>query len=259
MKKLAILILSIVLFCGMLAGCGNDLMLSVSDNGITDYDAEDITDGFELKWKEYYYSGNPRSSVPAGNVIILNATNTTETNYSAKIRVTFFDESGEEVGKETKNIRDFPAGHSRDVIWWSCPDYSTYSTELELTEYTGDSYVEHISIKFGTQTKEFLVDPADPNSAKYSELVARTSLIFDCPIPKMYVSYDVALFDNKEEIYIIYEVAKTVFPQSECGYVCYSANQFLKDADINKRLELPPELTGDVLVIFSMDNIKVYN
>lgn len=257
MKKVVSLVLCFILACCTFFGCVSDSKISVSDRGMTDYDAENITDGFELKWKEYYYNGNLHSSVPAGNVIILNATNTTNTNYSIKIKITFFDENGDEVGKETRNIRDFPAGHSRDVIWCSCPDYSTYTTELELTEYTGVSYADHVSINFGTQTTIFLVDPEDSNSAKYSEIAARTSLKFDCPIPQMYVSYVVALFDNKGEIYIIYDVAKTVFPQSESGYVWYSVNQFLKDPDINKRLELPPELTGELQVIFSMDNIKV--
>lgn len=259
MKKIASLALTLILVCCAFFGCVSDLNISVSDEGITEFDKEDITDGFEFKWKEYYYNGNPHSDIPEGNVLILNATNTTDTNYSIKIKVTFFDENGKEAGKKTKNIRDFPAGYNRYVVFDSCPDYSTYLSELVLTEYTGDSYADHISFKFGTQTEKFLVDTTDPLSDIYNELVARTSFKFDCPIPEMYVTYDVVLFDNKGEIYIIFGTGEKTYPHKEGGHNYSSTNRFLKEDDRKNKDELPDELTGDVQVIFSMDNLKVYN
>ncbi len=266
MKKLTVLILTAVLLCIVFAGCRNDVLDQdendqsnyVPELVIIDYDKEEVIDGFEMKGKLFLYSENSPIVNTDGKVLILDATNTTENNYSVKIRITFFDENGEKIRKESKSIREFPAGHSQYVVFKSCPDYTTYETEIVLTEYIGDTYADHISFKIFTEVRDLPFDPANGIFIEYSTLVAQSSFEFDCPNPEMYVNYDVILFDKTGAVYTIFDRGTKANEQTEHGYSEYSSYKLLTASDEKSEVEIPDELAGDIHVIFSLESIKYY-
>jgi len=121
MKKITMFLFAILLACSTMIGCQQDKPEDTTDKTevnqqestddkdetaetlpkfedvITEYDQDDSQQGFSIKGKRYYYKGNAVMDAvearvfPAGEVLILNVTNETDTNYTATLTVTYAD------------------------------------------------------------------------------------------------------------------------------------------------------------------------
>ena len=267
MKKLTALLIALILLCSTFVGCDDD---SPTVNGgqnnsddaefndvIKDYDKEETIDGFTVKGKGYYYKGcdTPPGSIDLseGEVLILNVKNNTETHYSITLNMTYLDENGEEIKKDSKYIEQFPSKYQRYVLFRPGTDYDSYVCEVTKTEYTGEIYVDRISIGFDNIRKGKLRVKGwqeEGGLTYYPTLWLYTLVKFEAPVPKLGVSYVTILFDNTGEIYLMCTGGGRYF--GEPGQdTAASGFAFKSIRDKDAKIEIPDELKGDISVIFT--------
>jgi len=284
MKKITTFWLAILLACGTMIGCQQDTLQGSSNENeagqqestddkddtdetlppfedvIKEYDQDDSQQGFSIKGKRYYYKGNAVMDefdpgvFPAGEVLILNVTNETDTNYSTTLTVTYSDESGNIIKTEKQAFKEFAAGFQKYFLFKPIKSYTSYTCELSLTEYTGEINIDKISYEFEPLEEDFdmiynfiLQD----DFTKYPSILARFRVNL-LPHPELFISELGIIFDNKGEIYLI----------RQYGYNMYNAATELTEnyftlpvyQTTEKELVWPEELTGEVngIVIYDI-------
>lgn len=230
MKKLTAILLALLLACGTMIGCDKETPQNEPagketteqgsketspsetepqmDDVIKDYDQDDSQQGFAIYGKKYYYKGYPAldeaSGYTAGDVLILDVKNTTETNYTAAVTVTLFDETGNAIKTETKEFEQFIAGYQTCFLFNSKESFASYTCGLSLTEYTDEVIVDKISYEFvGYQT-------VDSNGAAMggqktaNQMDAKIKLTKPSTVPTFYGSATLVIFDSTGEICLVY-------------------------------------------------------
>ncbi len=290
MKKLIALLLAVLLLCSTLIGCKKEDILGgeSTENGkepnastqsetlppkedviehyeqedvIEHYEQDDSQQGFTIKGKRYYYKGNDVMSqmtvnvYPAGEMLLLNVTNETDTNYTATLKVTYLNESGEIIKTETQTFKQFAAGYQTYFLFRPQNSYTSYTCELSLAEYTGETWVDKLSFKMEKPREDdlwisTLVSQGDHK--KYPSI--RVDYIWnELPHPELRISRIVIIFDNTGEIYLIRKVGDKLLPalttpDNNRGRFSLPIYQTTEET-----LVWPEELTGEV------DGIVIYD
>ena len=284
MKKITVFLLAILLACGTMIGCQQDTLQGASNENeagqqestddkadtdetlppfedvIKEYDQDDSQQGFSIKGKRYYYKGNAVMDefdarvFPAGEVLILNVTNETDTNYTATLTITYADESGKIIKTEKQTFKQFAAGYQKYFLFEPIKSYTSYTCELSLTEYTGEINIDKISCEFANlEERDFWIDTLQMQDdyTKYPSILARFPVKL-LPHPELIISRIVIIFDNTGEIYLIRKLG---------NYTLAAATGSIEDMidcevyqTTEKKLSWPEELTGEIngIVIYDI-------
>lgn len=230
MKKLTAIILALLLACGTMIGCDKETPQNKPagketteqgsketspaetepqmDDVIKDYDREDSQQGFSIKGKKFYYTGNesldPRSGYSAGDILILNVKNETTTNYTVQLTVSLFDEEGGKIKTETQEFEQFIAGYQNYFLFDSKKPFATYTCDLSLVEYTGEVIVDKLSYDL-----EGFREVAAPDQEALEQGVQKTTkqnfgrtklTVQDGYVPTFYGIQMAVVFNKAEEI-----------------------------------------------------------
>ena len=95
---------------------------------MTSVDAE--VNGISVKGQKYYYEYNDE------DFLILDVENLTDKISTVEIAVTFYDEKGNEVAKETEHFPDLVPDGTQTLIFRPYKDFEGFTYELTATEFT---------------------------------------------------------------------------------------------------------------------------
>lgn len=243
MKKLICILIAIIM-CVSVLGCNEEPIEIIShDDVITDYDNE-FTDsnGFLLKEKKYTFKG--------ANVLIINAQNNTDKNYSVTVEGEYLDSNGNVLKNESWLFEQFAAGYNHYFVFNPEITFDKFVYTINATEYSGEVYISDLSTGHGEiyetsmVNKELVIQKGD--MTEYPVFMIDAGLI-NAPEDLMVYSKFV-LFDNTGNIYSIYE-------KGENGG---SGSYKVYEPPIGENVTLPQELTGKIKCIFSVSDAFIY-
>ncbi len=272
MKKITAFLLALLLTCGTMIGCQMKLPDDKADTAetlpqfedvIKEYDQDDSQQGFSIKRKRYYYKGNavmdefniPQTPYPAGEVLLLNVKNETDTNYSATLTVTYFDENGEKIKTEKQVFKEFAAGFQKYCLFKPQNSYASYACELTLTEYTGEIWADKIYYSGICNIEKRYLDiwkyvHENDDYSNYPSVDANIGIV-EQPHPELNkLSVMAIIFDNTGEIYIIQQVGWSCDAETE-EHINYRSVTLYQTTE--KELVWPEELKGELQVIVVID------
>ena len=160
MKKAVLLFFVFCVFLATLCGCEKEPTYTVqSEDPIESYDnesrivvegskAEDSSEhapaegDFVVKGKKYVYQ--MLDCIPAEEVVILNVSNETATNYEVTMHLTYLDGSGTVLKEETQIYQDIAAGSSTYFVFRPKISFADYSYTLSVKEHEGPCYLSNI-------------------------------------------------------------------------------------------------------------------
>ena len=282
MKKILALSLTLILFLTVATGCAktepSETELPTknqtdtpanSDDYIKSYDKEEFfpigdseTEGFLLKGKKYEYYGN--------DVLILKVESKTDTAYSIKMRVTYYDESGEKIRSTNKSFEGFAAGWENYFVFQPNTSFTSFDYELNTNEFTGTAYSGFINTKEcgGAVQGELYNSLLWANPYGQQEQIGdpsnrRVSIIIKSNLSAMneetlYYAPEIIVFDNKGDLYYLNTInaASMLSPDGggEFTTVIYASDTLWKEKD---KFVWPEELTGDIYCIFGFEAVDV--
>jgi len=234
-----------------------------TEDFIKDYDQDDSKQGFSIKGKRYSYKGCvmerlARKVYPAGEMLLLNVTNQTDTNYSATLTVTYLDENGEKIKTEKQTFKQFAAGYQKYFLFNPQKSYASYTCELSLTEYTGEILANKIScagINRVFEDKDYIWNFYFDNNdnQKYPTITAQIKMEL-LPHPEFRYSKLFIIFDNTGEIYMIQKQGnEKVYAATEPGDDYHTVNLY---QTTEKKLVWPEELKGELKAIVIFDILE---
>ncbi len=279
MKKLIAILLALLLVCGTLMSCDKDVpgeeTIKNQNNPVetkpVDTDAPEAEpveegvyaeqyhsqQGFSIKGKGYSYKGNElmkgEGVYPAGEVLLLNVTNETDTNYSVLLSVTYFDENGEKIKTDSQRFKQFAAGFERYFLFTPQAPYASYTCDLSLTEYTGDVYVDKFHFEFEKLTERNTRVRGIEDTSTHPVLFVQFENK-QLPHPLVYLSRTVIVFDNTGEIYHIQKIGEEKNDPITEPQSTYSTVSVYYTTE--KKLVVPEKLTGELEVIVIYDIVK---
>lgn len=269
MKKLTAFLLTILLASIAVVGCDkaapneaskgnetNQSETSAQSEDITkDYDQDDSQQGFTIYGKKYYYKGHSFSDqytgYSEGDVLILTVTNETDTDYKARVKVTFLDQNGEKLKTDSKSFTQYIAGYTNYFIFQAGEEYASYTCDLTLTEISeeerADILVDKLIMSYEGLRERFTLDA----EKFYSEgvinevpgILGRTICSFTGEVPRKCVTGYLVLFGNTGEIYII----------DNCGAMTYapapSDHYIYFERENKSKVVWPEELKGELTAL----------
>ena len=152
-------VLFLLMLCVLLCACKKDVD---TDYTIESYDAESRV---QVGQTESTESNAQNASVPENDagtflvkdktytygehdVVLLDVTNETATNYTITIDMTYYDEQGGEIQTETKSFEQFIAGYQNFFVFTPQIPFADYSYTVSATEYTGEVFVTAFDYRF---------------------------------------------------------------------------------------------------------------
>ncbi len=234
-----------------------------TEDFIKDYDQVDSKQGFSIKGKRYSYKGCVMEQMapkvyPAGEMLLLNVTNKTDTNYSATLTVTYLDENGEKIKTEKQTFKQFAAGLQKYFLFNPQNAYTSYTCELSLTEYTGEILANRISCAGITRVYEtdsviWTLCQKNNDFQKYPSINAQIKMEL-LPHPEFRYSKLFIIFDNTGEIYMIQKSG------NEKAYAATEPDDDYHTAKLyqttEKKLVWPEELKGELKAIVIFDILE---
>ncbi len=236
MKKLTAILLALLLACGTMIGCDKETPQNEPagketteqgsketspsetepqmDDVIKDYDQDDSQQGFIIHGKKYNYKGNEAfdeyGAYTAGDVLLLEVKNTTDTNYTAAVTVNLFNEAGEKIGTQKREFEQFIAGYKNYFLINTKDSFASYTCDLTLTEYTGEVVVDKVSFEFVYDNFVSMdVSQGVKNHSEKPKPRFKTST--DSPVPTFDWWSMVVIFDKAGEICVLSDRAGRFF------------------------------------------------
>lgn len=248
MKRLIAFLLVLFLAGGTVIGCEKDEAKDESSKTeavLTDYDRVDSLQGFIVKGQKHPFNNR--------DILILDVENTTDSNYTVKISITFYDEAGEPIKTQKKTVEQFPAEYKQAGLFRPQCIFDSYICELSLEEYTGEVYISTFCPErtIDIEKKEMPLPPYT-DMTRYPTLIAKFPIRFGpcTSLPDQYglsVSGDVVLFDNTGKVYGIFSEWSEIYPNidsNSSGTIDFEIFHS-KDPD----WKFPEELTGELTAI----------
>jgi len=264
MKKSIFSILLISFMLHTLIGCSNTQIptntpddTTGGDNSsapafvdvIKDYDTVDetSTDGFVIKSKKYDYEEN--------NVVLLNVENHSEENYTVTVDMTYYDDAGNEIVKESQFFEGFDANWQKYFIFKPGRAFSSYKYTLTTEDFNGECYGKTFTFRFdGLEENRVNLGKDENGVAKGMGRGIRGKFLYKIEYSESLDHWLTAVFfNNKGEIYHIYEISKIGNKPS------YMENEFSRALVLGtaNSVEWPEELKGETSGILILNNIGI--
>ena len=254
MRKSTSFILLIIFILLATFGCSSTEVSSNDTTGptfvdpIKDYDTVDetSTDGFIIKAKKYDYQDN--------NVIIMNVENQTDDNYTVTVDLTYYDDSGKEITKESQSFEGFAANWQKYFMFKPDRAFSSYEYKITTEDFDGECYGNTITYKYDgvEEGRAFLgVDENGEPIGMGKAIYGRIPFKYEYPGILDILYYGI-IFDNKGEICAI----GSGMSYMESPYVeqNFGIKVVLGTKD---SVEWPENLKGETAGIFILDKIGV--
>ena len=258
MKKILAIILTLSMLILVLCSCGEEL---ADQYEISNYDGvsevSTNSDGKLLvKDKKYDYDEN--------NFVILDVTNTSETDFGVKITMTYFDESGKELGKEDKSFGSFSKGYQNYFCFAPNFAFETYSYAIETSEYTGQHYEDKVEVKAlqlgeakGTFNKYY--PPKEYDGDDFIDYKKYPSIMFsftysNASTNKLNVPVTFIIFNRNDEVISIIDRTATIEPKWKIGDDYDSFILYITSQD---ELTWPEKYKGEIKTIVCVRDIII--
>ena len=262
MKKSISVILLISLMLLTLIGCNNtdtpaDDTTDDNNNSapafvdpINDYDKVDdsSTDGFVIKSKKYDYEEN--------NVVIMNVENQSENNYTVTVDMTYYDDGGNQITKESQSFEGFSANWQKYFMFKPDRAFSSYEYKLTTEVFDGECYDKTFTFDDNVVVKEGRVTLGEDENG-IDKGLGRGILGFikyKYDYPQLLEFWLTAVFfDKNGEIYYISTMSK------EINEAPYMENEFCRELVLGTKdsVEWPEELKGETSGILILNNIGI--
>lgn len=82
------------------------------------------------------------------NVLLFDAENLSEDNYTVGIIAKFYDENGKQLTAVTKKVEGFAAGEQRYILLEPETTFSSYSYTMITEDYNGECFTKYLDFKF---------------------------------------------------------------------------------------------------------------
>jgi len=160
---------------------------------IKDYDTVDETsiDGFTVKAKKYDYKEN--------NVVLMNVENHSENNYTVTVDMTYYDDGGNEITKESQSYEGFSANWQKYFAFDPGIPFSSYDFTVTTEEYSGECYAQYVDISFG-QLEEALTEVEGDTVTKYPSIIS-TCYPKNSSGYQLMTGYHLVVIDNTGKIF----------------------------------------------------------
>jgi len=222
---------------------------SIFFDHIKDYDTVDekSTDGFTIKAKKYDYEEN--------NVVLLSVENQSENNYTVTVDLTYYDDAGKEITKESQSFEGFAANWQKYFLFKPDKAFSSYEYKLTTENFSGECYgknfnFEHTGIREGRVSLGLDENGNHKGLGKgiLGDIVVRyeSSEILDFWVTPIF-------FDTNGEIYFIDSLRKV---GNKPPYADYTVSSVLV-VGTEESVDFPKELNGDTNGILILNNIGV--
>ena len=147
-KKIVPCLLLVALCIVSFYGCGSAKELSaepyaVSFEKISEFTPtgeENIKGGIVVRERKYTYHET--------DLVIFQVENTTERAYSVTISGTFYDETGEELGTDSKTFEEFASGHQRYFLFSPGFVFERFEYKVETTKHSSDCPAALLTAEF---------------------------------------------------------------------------------------------------------------
>ena len=216
---------------------------------IKDYDTVDdlSTEGFVIKSKKYDYEDN--------NVVIMNVENQSKNNYTVTVDMTYYDDAGNEIVKESQFFEGFDANWQKYFIFKPDRAFSSYKYTLTTEDFNGECYGKTFTFRFdGLEENRVNLGKDENGVAKGMGRGIRGKFLYKIEYSKSLDHWLTAVFfNNKGEIYHIYEISKIGNTPS------YMENEFSRALVLGtaNSVEWPEELKGETSGILILNNIGI--
>ena len=206
MKKSISVILLISLMLLTLIGCSNtdtpadDTTAPTFVDVIKDYDKIDdsSTEGFTVKAKKYDYEEN--------NLVLLSVENQTENNYTVTVDMTYYDDGGNEITKESQSFEGFAANWQKYFLFKPDKAFSSYEYKLTTENFSGECLGNKFTYKFAGVKEDRGVIAYDEISVTYGRIIYG-SFLYSYDYPELLgYKFTPILFDNKGDLFSIVKV-----------------------------------------------------
>lgn len=258
MKKTLAILLTLSILMLTLCSCGEEI---AEQYEISNYDGvsevSTNSDGkFLVKDKKYDYDEN--------DFVILDVTNTSETDCGVKITMTYFDESGKELGKEDKSFGSFSKGYQNYFCF--APEYAfeTYSYNLEISEYTGQHYEDKVEVKALQLSEAKMVfntayPPDEVDGDNFIDFRKYPSITFsytysNTSTERLSVPVTFVIFNEKNEVIKLIDRTATIEPKWKIGDDYDSFILYITSQD---ELTWPEKYKGEIKTIVCVRDITV--
>ena len=212
MKKSISVVLLIAFTLLTLFGCNNtDTPTNTPDDTdndptpafvdvIKDYDKIDdsSTEGFTVKAKKYDYEEN--------NLVLLSVENQTENNYTVTVDMTYYDDGGNEITKESQSFEGFAANWQKYFLFKPDKAFSSYEYKLTTENFSGECLGNKFTYKFAGVKEDRGVIAYDEISVTYGRIIYG-SFLYSYDYPELLgYKFTPILFDNKGDLFSIVKV-----------------------------------------------------
>lgn len=252
-KALAILLCAVLLIS--VSGCGNAEDTIPMGKPAFTYDNETTVDGMLVREKKFDYENK--------NVVILQVTNQTDTDYDLTVRMDMFNEAGEKLGTVEKEFTGFAAGYQNYFLFQPGIAFESFAYTLTTTPFEGTAYAPYVKFESpdGDGRIGYLEIGPRPVSPDTS-IIALYAMYFkqNTYSETLWIGADFVLFDNRGEIYQINTLmGDTVLAGSEASEQVREiakTDTLWKD---RKEYQLPEELQGDVTGLVAVKQVDIEN
>ena len=257
MKK-SVLFLSML--CVLLCACKKDVD---TDYTIESYDAESRV---QVGQTESAESNTPTESVPESNagtflvkdktytygehdVVLLDVTNETATNYTITIDMTYYDEQGGELGTESKIFEQFIAGYQNFFVFTPQIPFADYSYTVSATEYTGEVFVTAFDYRFEglEESRQSITEEEAKGNFKKYPTISAVFTYGNTHYEKRGMMLTMLLFNDKNELVYITEYTVYGDPGLELGIQYKSPIVY---QTMEETLTWPEQYKGEIRAIF---------
>ena len=167
---------------------------------IKDYDKVDdsSTEGFVIKSKKYDYEDN--------NVVIMNVENQSENNYTVTVDMTYYDDGGNEITKESQSFEGFASNWQKYFLFQPNKSFASYEYTLTTEEYGGECLGNKFTYKFAGVKEDRGVIAYDEISVTYGRIIFG-SFLYSYDYPELLgYKFTPIFFDNKGDLFSIVKV-----------------------------------------------------
>jgi len=223
-------LLFFLLLCVFLCACQKDVD---TDYTIESYDAESRV---QIGQTESAASDAQHASVPESNagtflvkdktytyggydVVLLDITNETATNYTVTIDMTYYDEQGGELGAETQSFEQFIAGYQNFFVFNPQIPFADYSYSVSTEEYTGEVFVTAFDYRFEglEETRMPITEEQYKENFTYYPTIIAKFTYSSTHYEKRGAMLTMLLFNDKNELAHIIDYTPYIEPGWELG------------------------------------------
>lgn len=214
---------------------------------IKDYDTvdESSVDGFVIKSRKYDYKKN--------NVLLINVENHSNNSCSVTLNVTYFDESGQELSKDSQSFEGFATNWQKYFLFQPNKTFTSYEYTMTTEEFNEECLGNKITFRFDgikDERTDLGLDESGTPIGIGKGIISYMAYRIEYPDP-IYFGCSQIIFDNQGEIYFI-ETFGAI--GNKPAYV----DQYITTTLITGTkgsVELPEELNGELNGIVALNRI----